>query len=717
MIAAPSGAAQRVTIGPAAEWVKERAVDESFRQASSYSILLIDRQHHASRGEAYHRILRRMETRQAVQEFGQWKLEFDPATQHVVIHSLVVRRDGKTVDYAKPENLRFMQREGELELLVVSGHITIVVLLEDVRIGDFIDVSYTIRSEPRLFKDRISLISTVPFGVALRAFHFSMRFAEDRALQWKSNDPAFAPEVAQLDGEIEWSWKKENLQREEIEDGVPLSFFAFTWIEITDFKSWAEVSSGVAAAWHEDFENANLTETANAIAAAEETPAGRAARAIAFVQDDIRYLSVAIDFGGQIPSPPGTVLTRCYGDCKDKSFLLAHLLRLLGIGAQPVLVNTFWRESVAQFLPTASAFNHVIVKLEIDGRTCWIDSTTPLQGGDVLQRAAPDFRIGLPVGAEGCELEEIPVDPAAAGTYELRERFLVESRTGPGNAFRPSTLQVTLLATGLQADRWRQQFAHEGIDEVSRKREHFYKQYFPELQRTGALIWEDDRVANRVKLVDEYSIPKALYLVGGTAGSVSGPRYSLAFSAHVIQSVLGFNDTGGRKYPLALRYPCELTQIIEVLSTSWQGDQFPLVLRKNDIFEFNRSSPKNADCFTLKYTVKTFTGVVQQAEFEKHRETVKKLWNETAFRFWVRPGHAPTKPTKADFSKFVKREPSPEVQRSQPRESSRSSGSSHHRKPGWGQGARKKKPSLGLIILSAAWVLALVILWWWLILH
>ena len=64
---------------------------------------------------------------------------------------------------------------------------------------------------------------------------------------------------------------------------------------------------------------------------------------------------------------------RRYGDCKDKAYLLSKILARLDIAASPALVSTTRGSATRDVVPTAAAFNHVIVRALIDGRPCgWI---------------------------------------------------------------------------------------------------------------------------------------------------------------------------------------------------------------------------------------------------------------------------------------------------------------------------------------------------------
>lgn len=100
-----------------------------------------------------------------------------------------------------------------------------------------------------------------------------------------------------------------------------------------------------------------------------------------FVQDQIRYVALETGLSRRRATNPEVVLARRFGDCKDKSVLLATLLRLGGIDAEPALVSTGWRDHLGQALPSAGAFDHVIVHVPpgpVAGDDLWIDATASL---------------------------------------------------------------------------------------------------------------------------------------------------------------------------------------------------------------------------------------------------------------------------------------------------------------------------------------------------
>src|SRR5262249_30618291 len=150
-------------------------------------------------------------------------------------------------------------------------------------------------------------------------------------------------------------------------------------------------------------------------------------RAVELVQDNFRYLSVNLELGGHIPAGPETAVRRRYGDCKDLAFLLVHLLRRLGVAARPVLVNAVLRKSIGDLLPSPNLFNHAVVEYRVGEETRWVDATIKRQGGGALNRSLPDFRLGLPMDAEGSGLVPPPKGSVQPGLFELKETFVVDT--------------------------------------------------------------------------------------------------------------------------------------------------------------------------------------------------------------------------------------------------------------------------------------------------
>jgi len=81
------------------------------------------------------------------------------------------------------------------------------------------------------------------------------------------------------------------------------------------------------------------------------------------VRSRVRYVAVEVGIGGYRPHAPQDVLTKAWGDCKDKALLLIDMLAASGIEAHPVLILSSNDERVDVAFPSPDQFNHMIVAI------------------------------------------------------------------------------------------------------------------------------------------------------------------------------------------------------------------------------------------------------------------------------------------------------------------------------------------------------------------
>ncbi|WNO54662.1 tetratricopeptide repeat protein [Stakelama saccharophila] len=150
---------------------------------------------------------------------------------------------------------------------------------------------------------------------------------------------------------------------------------------------------------------------------ASSDPKVRAAAALRLVQDKVRYLFKGMDGGNYTPQSPAKTWQLRYGDCKAKSLLLLAMLHKMGIEAEPVLASSKLGDLVSRRLPSAAAFDHVLVRAQVGGETLWLDGT---RTGDRIADLTdtPDFDHVLPLRTEGSGLLAIELHPDARPAVE-----------------------------------------------------------------------------------------------------------------------------------------------------------------------------------------------------------------------------------------------------------------------------------------------------------
>ena len=199
-------------------------------------------------------------------------------------------------------------------------------------------------------------------------------------------------------------------------------------------KDWAAVS-----AWLSGFVDPSA-ELSSSIrdAAAEITKTSKTEiekiRAIASFAQQTNYVSVQMNTtrgGGYTPNRAEQVLTRKYGDCKDKATLMRALLSALGIESYFTVIYSGDREFVRPDWPSSLQFNHAIIAVRVSpdsqaatiiqhprlGRLLIFDPTddsTPLGG---LPEHEQGSHALILAGGQG-ELVKMPLLPPSTNRVE-----------------------------------------------------------------------------------------------------------------------------------------------------------------------------------------------------------------------------------------------------------------------------------------------------------
>jgi len=641
-------ARRRVSVGPMPEWAVLHAVDETWRApgGAPSSLLLEDVQRHATRNEVFIRQVQRLETLHAVHELAQWTHDFDPATQRIVLHALTVRRVGSESDHALPEKFRFLQREARLESLVINGAVSLLVLLENVHVGDVLEVALTIVQEPRMFADHCSALGFPNPTLAIRHWRWSVRFDASRPMRWKAGPEDFKPEILALpNGDLEWVWSLEKTTAELPEPDVPSSCLPPRWVQISDFTSWAEVAAGFQAHWQEDWQSEELRDFVARIAEQAPTLAQRVALALSTLQDEIRYLSVNIELGGSIPAAPTSVLQKSFGDCKDKSFLLVHVLRCLGAPARPILVHTRLRGTIDELLPTP-AFNHAIVEYELGAHRMWVDPTRSLQGGDAFSRFIPNFVVGLPIGP-GVEALEAQPALGKPGRLTLHEYFGIDEAAGQ------SRMVMMLRGTGSEADALRARVLMHSAEAFAEERLHIYRQFFPRARLLGQIEWRDDRQRNEFRVGMHIALP----ITGNSSEDSSVSSFS--YSAHLIRAGLNTPSLESRRFPLQVSGErVILEHIIEMMATRSQ-DTRDAFQAKHDAFLFSGIRENRLNAHVLRFSLSIHKDQIRAAELRSYRVQFEKMWAATAVKLFIFRGFKTAVVAKKVNSLFPNDRPEP----------------------------------------------------------
>lgn len=341
-------------------------------------------------------------------------LDWDPALETLTLHKYRILREGQAIDLlGDGAKVKVIQRESGMESLMLDGRLTATIQPEDLRVGDVVELAYTIdRHDPALAGHSEDLIGPSD-GSAFGRYRLRVMWGKDKTMQWRVYPGIIKPTLKKTAGGSE-------LVADVIDGVAPLGpesapgrYSLVNAVEITQFADWQGVSRTIAPLYTKASAlaaDSPVRAEAAKIAAQSQDPRRRAELALTLVQQQVRYLFLGMDNGGYVPAAADQTWTRRFGDCKGKTVLLLALLGELGIEARPVLVHTKRGDLVGNRLPAMAAFDHVIVEAKIGGKSYWLDGTR--LGDERLDRLqTPDFRYGLPVIAAGSGLVRILPDP------------------------------------------------------------------------------------------------------------------------------------------------------------------------------------------------------------------------------------------------------------------------------------------------------------------
>jgi transglutaminase-like putative cysteine protease len=616
----PTLAASRYDVVPAPQWVEPAELptapfEESDKDKGGVRYVLVDHQIRVDGTRAeYARFVTRLNNVTGVEDNSQITIDFDPKLEKLHLHTVLVRRGAEALDQLRIGRIRVLQRESELEDNVLDGDLTFHILLSDVRVGDTIDYSYTIeRRDPdwgnRAY-GRYSMQWSVP--VVLARVRVSAPLGAPMSTRSHGNDAPKRWVAAQWQY---WEWSKPNPPVLRKEKNAPGWLEQYSSVEFSQFADWSELARSANALFTLSAKPSNdLLAISKRLESGGATPEQRAIAVLKFVQEEIRYTGIEEGRGAFKPTPPNEVLTRRYGDCKDKTLLAVTLLRSVGIDAAPALVSTHWRQKLGERLPSPGLMNHAVVRAQIAGKRYWFDVTATGQGGQLPHFTQAHFGAALVVAPGVTQLEEMPdvtaVTPltVSRSTFDLRAGLQAEA-----------VLTISTKYLGVEADNKRRQLRSSGVADLGKQYLEYYKGRYPGTRSAKPLRLTDDLDLNEITIDESYRIDhifktnkkgaKVLYLIADTiVGSLEAP------------------DPPERTTPLAIDFPThDMAKITVLLPSSWNITEGVEKIQEPG-FEYGSNISYRNDEVTLEYRYRALAdnvAVNQLAQYIKQLERAK----------------------------------------------------------------------------------------------
>jgi transglutaminase-like putative cysteine protease len=495
-------------VAPPAAWVAAATPDydtaaptDAGTDGSWY--LLLDRQINVTSGgnDAYQHIAVKLTSKTGVEDQSQINVSIDPAFQSLDIHFLRVVRGTTRIDQIQRARITELPEETELQERIYNGHYNVNVLLADVRIGDVVEYAFTIHTRERLFSGHFATLMTVGWSSPVHDQRLRIRSPAARTLYARLSDGGQVPPFQVRGDTLEFAMRWQDLAAITAEEDQPAWFSPWPSLMVSDLSSWAEVAQRVDPLYAAPLQGSPKTSAiAKEIQQSGGTPEEQALRALQYVQEQIRYTSIAIGPGSHRPTNPDTVLARRFGDCKDKSVLLAVLLNHMGIEATPALVHSRRGRMLGEVLPTPYAFDHVVVRLRIGENVYWVDGTSVKQMTPLSTDDPADFEQALLLRADAKTLVAIPRPASDVHRHEISMVFDLKEGVS-----QPAKLAMTTRYSGSLADRMRVALARKSAEQRRSDYVNYTARYYPTAKSAGEVRIDDDISRDTIEIHERYT--------------------------------------------------------------------------------------------------------------------------------------------------------------------------------------------------------------------
>jgi hypothetical protein len=559
-------------------------------------------------------------------EAGRYQITFNPVYQRLVLHRVQLRRNGKWLERLVPDRISLARREEGFEQDLADGSVTALIVLDDVRVDDVVRVRYSIIGSNPILSGQV--VDGGQFGWNSPLLKNRLRVLYDRGAKpnvRREND-APAPVIRESDAATEVLFESARNRAYANEGSYPVWYQPYPVAHVSQARSWSDVVAW-ALPLYPRVEGALPTDLQAHVARWSKLadPQARLTAALRLVQQQVRYFGVEMGDNTHRPTAPAETWSRRYGDCKDKAYLLATLLKRMDIDAVPALVSAGSGKRIAGEPPAASVFDHVIVRARLADTVLWVDPTMTSEGGAARDSDLSRYGVALPVAAGITALETIPAAKASLASIVVAERY------EPSDDGRSARLSIRTTYRGRSADDARRNFAGARPEETARRYADYYRRRFGQLTVVNAPAFEDDPDGNVLAVTEEYSLASPFEDDGGL--------HALDLYAEALASSAQLPDSMERNGPLAIGFPAHYRQEVEVrLPARWVtvlGDEALEI--NTDAFAFGRDVTVKDRSVKIDFDMKVTADEVPGDKVVPHLVELRKVRDNLYARVAIKP--------------------------------------------------------------------------------
>ncbi len=412
-------------------------------------------------GSSFRQIATQVHSDEGARQMRTYAIQYDPGVQRVDVRLARVYRGDERLEATE----LFEQQLGEPWYRVYYDTRALVLVFSDLEPGDIVELRWRVDdiAEQNLFADYYGDLRYLQGFTPIA--HQELVYLTPESRTFHFNEPALeglsrTEEV--VDGQRRTRLIAENVAPLRSEPNMPGMTEVAPYLHVSTYRTWEEVGRwywGLIADQLEPDES--LRQTVRELVRGKRGTREKVIAIHDWVVEHTRYVGLEFGIHGYKPYRVPQIVSRGFGDCKDKASLLYAMFTLAGIDAHMILVRTRRNGQISDLPASLSVFDHAIAYVpELD---LYIDGTAEQSGITELPQMDQGVTV-LHVWPEGSELRRTPV---LSPEQNRHQRNVGVRLVADGSAI----LQARETIRGAEAPSYRSRYEAEGTREERLERQ------------------------------------------------------------------------------------------------------------------------------------------------------------------------------------------------------------------------------------------------------
>ncbi len=447
-------------------------------------------------GSSFRQVAVQIHDAEGARQWRTYGIQFDPDVQRVDVRQARVFRDGHQLSSTQT----FEQPLGEPWYRIYYDTRALVVVFPDLEPGDVVEIRYRVDdvAHRNLFHDYYGdlrmLQSTVP---ARRIEHVLITPSSRRFYFNEPRMQGLSHQTREEHGRRVDHFVVEDVPALSPEPSMPGMTELVPYLHVSTYRTWEDVGRWYWGLIRDQLHaDERLRRVVRDLVAGAPDTRTKVQRIYDWVIRNTRYVALEFGIHGFLPYRVPDIVSRGFGDCKDKASLIYTMLREAGIDARIVLTRTRPNGEIADQPASLAVFDHAIAYVpELD---LYLDGTAEFSGIDDLPQMDQGVVV-LRVGPDDVSLARTPVlEP----DQNRRERRVAITLSADGSG----TVRVSEQVRGVEAPGYRSRFQAEGLRAERLERQ--MRGLFPGLELTSSRFANLDQFHQPVSLDFEARVPQ-----------------------------------------------------------------------------------------------------------------------------------------------------------------------------------------------------------------